>query len=96
MRSCREGLGAPSQARERAGEAPRGKAREGNGQLDCGEETTPEAPLQREAGFAPEASGRRRGPRAQFHGNSGGMVVESSDGKYYGSSFGGQVVFLLA
>ena len=86
----------PARPGERAGEAPRGKAREGNGQLDCGEESRPEAPLQREAGFAPEASGRRRGPRAQFHGNSGVMVVDTSDGKYHGSSFGGQVVFLLA
>lgn len=61
-----------------------------------GEETTPEDPLQREAGFAPEASSRPHGPRAQFHGNSGVMVVDTRDGKYHGSSFGGQVVFLLA
>lgn len=80
-----------------AGEAPRGKARDGKGQLDSGEETTPEDPLHREAGFAPEASGRRCGPRARFRGNSGVMVVDTRDvRKYHGSSFWGQVVFLLA
>ena len=40
----------------RAGESPRGKAHDGKGQLDCGEEMTPEDPLQREVVFIPEAS----------------------------------------
>lgn len=54
-----------------AGEAPRGKARDGKGQLDCGEETTPEDPLQREAGFPlrPPAAAVGRG-----HGSAGTLA----------------------
>ena len=49
----------------------RGKARDGKGQLDCGEETTPEDPLQREAGFPlrPPAAAVGRG-----HGSAGTLA----------------------